>query len=145
MGISRIELKKGAKPFYGVTPNSSNIPLSWIELPVTFGTPDNFRTEKLNFDVANFETMYNVILGCLMLGKFMAGVHYAYQTLKIPGPKGVITVKGDQCVAIKCDKQSLEMVEHFFQTTTTSKNLESKRHRCQTTTQGQDSATDSKS
>ncbi|XP_062188838.1 uncharacterized protein LOC133892118 [Phragmites australis] len=85
------------------------MPLGQIELPVTFGTPDNFRTEKLTFDVMDFEMTYNVILGRPMLGKFMVVVHYTYQTLKIPGPEGVVTVKGDQRATVKCDKQSLDM------------------------------------
>ncbi|XP_062180681.1 uncharacterized protein LOC133885060 [Phragmites australis] len=121
MGISRTKLKTRAEPFHGITPKSSNMPLGQIELPVTFGTPNNFHTEKLTFDVTDFEMAYN--------------------TIKIPDPKGVITIKGDQRVVVKCDKQSLEMANHFCRTMTTSKNLESKR---QTATQGQDSATDSK-
>ena len=82
-------------------------------MPLTFGELDNFHTEKLTFDVADFEIAYNMIMGYPMLEKFMAVVHYAYQTLKIPGPKGIITIKGDQRAAIKCDKQSLDTVEHF--------------------------------
>lgn len=104
MGISRLELKSGAKPFHGITPSSSNIPLGRIELPITFGELDNFRTEKLTFNVTDFEMAYNVILGHPMLGKFMTVVHYAYQRPKIPGPKAVITIQGDQNVAVKCDK-----------------------------------------
>ena len=77
MGIQRSELKTGVVPFHGITPNSSTMPLSRIELPVTFGTPDNFRTKKLTFDVADFEMAYNVILGRPILGKFMKVVHYA--------------------------------------------------------------------
>ncbi|XP_062208981.1 uncharacterized protein LOC133910687 [Phragmites australis] len=74
----------------------------------------------------DFEIAYNVILGCLMLDKFMAIVHYVYQALKILGPKGVITVKADQRAAVKCDKQSLDMVEHFSRSSITSKGAESK-------------------
>ncbi|XP_062213766.1 uncharacterized protein LOC133914757 [Phragmites australis] len=104
MGISRLELKAGAEPFHGITPNSSNMPLGQIELLVTFEEPGNFRIEKLTFDVVNFETAYNVILGHPMLGRFMTMVHYVYQTLKISGPKRVIIVKGDQRAMLKCDK-----------------------------------------
>ncbi|XP_062186645.1 uncharacterized protein LOC133890210 [Phragmites australis] len=72
------------------------MPLGRIKLPVTFGMPNKLRTEKLIFDVADFEMAYNVILDRPMLDKFMAVVHYDYQTLKIPGPNGAIMVKGDQ-------------------------------------------------
>ena len=81
MGIQRSELKTGVESFHSITPNSSTMPLGQIELLVTFGLPDNFYTEKLTFDVADFKTVYNVILGRPMLGKFMAVVHYAYQVL----------------------------------------------------------------
>ena len=87
MGIPRSELKAGVEPFHSITTNSSTIPLGQIELLVTFGAPENFHTYMMIFDVTDFEMMYNVILDHPMLGKFMAVVHYAYQTLKIPNPK----------------------------------------------------------
>ncbi|XP_062179587.1 uncharacterized protein LOC133884247 [Phragmites australis] len=107
------------------------MPLDRIKLPVMFGTPDNFRTEKLTFDFADFETVYIVILGHPMLGKFMVVVHYAYQMLKILGLKGAIIVKGDQRAVVKCDKQSLDMVEHFGRVAIIPKDANSKRQRHQ--------------
>jgi hypothetical protein len=38
---------------------------------------------------------YNAILGRLVLAKFMAMVHYAYNTLKLLGPAGVNSIKAD--------------------------------------------------
>ena len=32
-------------PFYGIVPGKAAMPLGWITLPVTFGTPNNFRME----------------------------------------------------------------------------------------------------
>ncbi|XP_062230366.1 uncharacterized protein LOC133928111 [Phragmites australis] len=91
MGIQRSELKTGVEPFHGITPNSSTMPLDQIELPVTFGELDNFRIEKLTFDVADFDMAYNAILGHPMLGKFMVIVQYVYQmhkaTTKVMDPK----------------------------------------------------------
>ncbi|XP_062229994.1 uncharacterized protein LOC133927541 [Phragmites australis] len=129
MGIQRSELKAGVVPFHGITPNSSTMPLSQIKLPVTFGTPDNFCTEKLTFDVADFKTAYNVILSRPMLGKFMTVIHYAYQALKILGPNGAITVKGDQRAAVRCEKQSLDIVEHFSRVAIATKDANSKAAR----------------
>ena len=40
--------------------------------------------------------MYNGILGRPALAKFMAASHYAYNTLKIPGPVGVISIPLDE-------------------------------------------------
>ncbi|XP_062193491.1 uncharacterized protein LOC133896864 [Phragmites australis] len=139
MGIQRTELRTGVKPFHGTTPNSSIMPLGQIELSVTFGMLNNFRTEKLTFDVTDFETMYNVILGRPMLGKFMAVVHCAYQTLKISGPNGGIIVKGDQHATVKYDKQSLDMVEYFSRAATTPKDANSKRQRHQGVVEAKDS------
>ncbi|XP_062217680.1 uncharacterized protein LOC133917865 [Phragmites australis] len=115
------------------------MPLGQIELSVTFGMLDNFHTKKLTFDVADFEMAYNVIQGHLMLGKFMAVVHYTYQTLKILGPKGIITVRGDQRAAVKYDKQSLDMIEHLSQAATTFKGADSKRQKYQATVEIKDS------
>ena len=81
-------------PFCGVI-DGKTIPLRQIELPVTFGGMDNFRTENITFDVAHFDLPYNAILGRPPLAKFMAAVHYAYNTLKLPGLAGVISIKAD--------------------------------------------------
>jgi hypothetical protein len=49
----------------------------------------------LMFEVASFDIGYNCILGRLFLLKFMAVIHTAYVTMKMPRPKGVITIKDD--------------------------------------------------
>jgi hypothetical protein len=49
----------------------------------------------VQFEVADFESAYNVFLGRLGPSKFMAIPHYAYLVLKMLGPNGVITIKGD--------------------------------------------------
>jgi hypothetical protein len=41
-------------PFYGLT-DGRTIPLGLVELPVTFGEPDNFHTENIFFNVAHFD------------------------------------------------------------------------------------------
>ncbi len=41
----------------------------------------------------------------------MAASHYAYQVLKMPGPKGTITIQRNAKLAVQCDKRSLDMVE----------------------------------
>jgi hypothetical protein len=59
--------------------------MSQVVLPVTFGTRENYRTEFIKFEVANFESSYHAILGRPALAKFMAVPHYVYVLLKIPG------------------------------------------------------------
>jgi hypothetical protein len=87
-----------AEPFAGVGPGAVT-PLGSVSLPVTFGTSNNFRTEYVDFTVADLHLPYNAILGRPMLHKFMAAAHYGYLCLKIPGPKGPITVHADRSAA----------------------------------------------
>jgi hypothetical protein len=69
-------------------------------MPVTFGTPENYRTEFLRFEVASFNCGYNAIISRPGLAKFMAIPHYWYMILKMPGPQGIITMRADfQCTA----------------------------------------------
>jgi hypothetical protein len=68
------------------------LPIGQIDLPVTFGDMRNFRTETLTFEVVGFSGTYHAILGWPTCAKFMAVPNYTYLKLKIPGPKGIITV-----------------------------------------------------
>jgi hypothetical protein len=58
-------------------------PLGSITLPVTFGTEENFRTENVQFDVAEVNLPFNAIIGRLALYRFMAIAHYGYLVLKM--------------------------------------------------------------
>ena len=75
------------------------MPLGQITLPITFGTPSNYRTEFIKFEVADFDSSYHAILGRPVLAKFMAIPHYMYLLLKMPGPNGVLSLWSD----LKCD------------------------------------------
>jgi hypothetical protein len=77
--------------FYGIVPGKAAMPLKQITLPVTFGTPANYCTEFIKFEVADFESSYHAILGRPALAKFMAIPHYSYLLLKMPGPNGVLS------------------------------------------------------
>ena len=61
--------------------------------------------EKIVFDVAQIPFPYNGILGHPALAKFMAASHYAYNTLKMPGPVTIITVPSDKKDALICADQ----------------------------------------
>ena len=64
-------------------------------LEVIFGFPDNFRSEKLTFHIARFQTGYQALLGREAFSRFNAILHYASLILKMPGPRGIITVNGN--------------------------------------------------
>jgi hypothetical protein len=78
-------------PFYGIVPERVAMPLGQITLPITFGTTTNYTTKFIKFEVADFDSSYHAIFGCLALAKFMAIPHYPYLLLKMSGPKGILS------------------------------------------------------
>ena len=62
---------------------------------MVFGSLDNFRSEELIIDIVPFRSGYHALLGRTAFAKFNAVPHYAYLKLKMPGPRGVITVNGN--------------------------------------------------
>jgi hypothetical protein len=67
----------------------------------------------LTFEVVNFNIGYNCILERPFLLRFMAVIHTAYATIKMPGPMGVITIKSDQRDALACENIALTHAEKF--------------------------------
>jgi hypothetical protein len=86
-------LRPSQAPFHGIVPGAVVPPVSLITLPVTFGTQENFCTETLQFEVADFETAHNAFLGWPTLSMFMVIPYYAYLVLKMPGPRGGISIR----------------------------------------------------
>jgi hypothetical protein len=113
INISLEWLKPTDCSFHGIVPGSANHSLGKIELDICFGDNGNFRREKLEFGVMDLPSQYHAILGWPAFVKFMAVPHYAYLELKIPGPKGVITVKGCFKVSNTCDKEFNKMAQTF--------------------------------
>jgi hypothetical protein len=99
--------------FYGVITRQSSTPIGHIDLEVSCETGDNKRKEMLIFEVASFDIGYNCILRRPFLLKFMAVIHTIYTTMKMPGPKGVITIKADQRNALACESATLTHVGRF--------------------------------
>jgi hypothetical protein len=99
--------------FHGIIPGHSSTPIEHIDLEVSCGAEENKRREMLTFEVVSFDIEYNCIFRRLFLLKFMAVIHTAYAMIKMPGPKGVITIKSDQCDALACENASLTHVEKF--------------------------------
>ena len=92
MGIGLNKLRPSKSPFHGVALGKRVHPLGQVDLPVFFGTAANFRKEVLTFEVVGFRGSYHPILGRPCYAKFMAIPNYTYLKLKMPGPKGVITI-----------------------------------------------------
>jgi hypothetical protein len=97
------------EPFYGVVPSKAAYPISCVCLPVTFGTNENFRTEYLTFEVADFRSSYHAILGRPMLAKFMAIPHHTYLIMKMPAPNGILSVLRDIMVSYNYESTTVEL------------------------------------
>jgi hypothetical protein len=103
-------LTNSTLPFYGIVPGNSTIPLGSVVVPVTFGeTMENYRTEYIKFEVADFETSYQTILGRPAIAKFMAVPHYTYLVLKMPTPAGVLSLQRDLKISFDCDTEAVEL------------------------------------
>jgi hypothetical protein len=63
MGIGLDQLRPSTTPFHGVASGKRVQPLWQIDLPVWFGTPDNFRKEILTFEVVGFGARTTPSLG----------------------------------------------------------------------------------
>jgi hypothetical protein len=74
LNISKM-LTPSRTPFYGIVPGNAATPLGSVVLPVNFGMKDNYRTEYIKFEVADFKSSYHAILGRPALAKFMVVPH----------------------------------------------------------------------
>ena len=99
MGIDPSRIKPTKTTFKGVIPGVEANCFSEA-------SPDNFRSEELIFDIVPFRSGYHALLGRTAFAKFNAVPHYAYLKLKMPGPRGVITVNGNT-------ERSLRTEEHM--------------------------------
>jgi hypothetical protein len=126
LGVALKELHESYTPFFGIVPTEGEYPLGHIYMPVTFGTPENYRTEFLRFEIASFDCGYNAIIGRPGLVKFMAIPHYSYMILKMSGPKGIITVRADFQGAIECFRVAIQAALTTKPPTTPSAQVNSK-------------------
>ena len=88
LALPRKALIPFKEPFYGIMPGMLAYPLGRIDLQVTLQEGKNLRSEILTFEVADFESTYNCILGRPFLKKFIVVAHFAYSVLKVPRPHG---------------------------------------------------------
>jgi hypothetical protein len=81
-----------------------------VILLVTFGkTRENYHTEYIKFEVADFETSYHALLGKPAIAKFMVVPHYTYLVLRMPSPAKVLTLQGDLKISFDCDTEAVEL------------------------------------
>jgi hypothetical protein len=74
--------------FHRNIPGQASTPIGCINLEVSYGTGENKLREMLTFEVASFDIGYNCVIGRPFLLRFMAVIHTAYSTIKMPSPRG---------------------------------------------------------
>jgi hypothetical protein len=111
LGISLAQLKSSRLTFHGIVPGHSCTPMGRVQLEVLFGEKGNSRREPIWFEVVDISSPYHALLGRSALAKFMAVPHYTYLKMKLPGPKGVITVSGCFKKSLECAKASSQLAE----------------------------------
>jgi hypothetical protein len=85
MGVSHNLLKPTDNPLYGFG-GKGTFPLGKIELPLSFDTTPNARSEQVTFDIVDMVYPYNTIMGQGSINKLEAAIHGLCMCMKIPGP-----------------------------------------------------------
>lgn len=81
--------------------------LGQIDLAVTFSDDFASRTKVVTFDIVQIPHQYNAILGRATLNAFGAVAYHNYLYVKIPMPKGIIMVQGDQDLIRQVELEAL--------------------------------------
>jgi hypothetical protein len=124
LGIERAQLQPSAGGFHSVVPGKKALPVGRIDLLVFFDMTANFKKETLTFKVVGLRGTYHAIIGRPGYAKFMAIPTYTYLKLKMPRPKGVITVSSSYEHAYECDIECVEYGEAIENTTELASKLE---------------------
>ena len=94
MGIDPSRINHNNTTFEGVIPGVEAHSRGSVALEVPLSSPSNSRSEELAFIITPFQSSYQALLGRTAFARFNALPHYGYLTLKMPGPRCVITVSG---------------------------------------------------
>jgi hypothetical protein len=97
------------EPFYSVVPGKAAYPIGRVCRPVTFDTKENFCTNYLTFEVADFRSSYHAILDRPMLAKFMAILHHTYLIMKVLAPNGILSILDDILVSYNCESDTINL------------------------------------
>ncbi|KAI4972841.1 hypothetical protein ZWY2020_003766 [Hordeum vulgare] len=97
--------------FHGIVLGQSCSPIGKIQLDVLFGDKAHFRRESILFEVVDLRSPYHVLLGRPAPAKFMDILHYAFLKIKMPGPKGFITIAGDYKKSLECAQDSSRLAD----------------------------------
>jgi hypothetical protein len=99
--------------FHGIVPGKPTYPLGVIHLDVIFGTPANFRKEKIEFEVVKWPSQYHASLGRPTFARFMAVPHYAYLKMRMLANRGPLMISGSFARSENCDKDFNTLSQTF--------------------------------
>lgn len=94
MRINPERIRHNKTSFQGVIPGPDTHCTGFLRLTATFGSADNLHRKKLTFHIVPFSSRYQALLGREAFARFNTIPHYASLTLKMPGPRGIISLKG---------------------------------------------------
>ena len=103
MEIDWSRIKQSSTTFRGIIHSWEACCAGKITLDVVFGTPDNYRSEEITFQVAPFSSGYHTLLGRDAFASFQAIPHYGYMKLKMPGPNEIITLASDSDIELRAE------------------------------------------
>ena len=106
MEIDKSRIEQSSTTFRGIIPRWEARCAGKITLDVVFGTPENYRSEEITFQVAPFSSGYHALLGREALTIFQAIPHYGYMKLKMPEPNGIITLASDPDIALRAENKT---------------------------------------
>ena len=67
MEIDRSRIKQSSTTFRGIIPSREARCVGKITLDMVFGTPENYQSEEITFQVAPFSSGYHALLGGMLL------------------------------------------------------------------------------
>ncbi|KAK1643827.1 hypothetical protein QYE76_061632 [Lolium multiflorum] len=111
LGITENMLQPTHTTFHGIVPGLSCAPIGKIRVDVSFGGRDNCRVENLEFEVVDLDSPYHALLGRPALAAFMASTHTAYLKMKMPAPRGPLTVVGNYKVSMETASAGSNLAE----------------------------------
>ncbi|KAK1617071.1 hypothetical protein QYE76_022588 [Lolium multiflorum] len=110
LGITENMLQPTRTTFHGIVPGLSCAPIGKVRVDVSFGGRDNCRVENVEFEVVDLDSPYHA-LGRPALAAFMATTHTAYLKMKMPAPRGPLTVVGNYKVSLETASAGSNLAE----------------------------------
>ncbi|XP_020176736.1 uncharacterized protein [Aegilops tauschii subsp. strangulata] len=111
LGMKEKQLQPNRTMFHGIVPRLSYSPIGKVKIDTLFGDNTHFCPESIWFKVVDLDSAYHAPLGRPAFAKFMVVPHYAYLMMKMPGPKGIITIAGDYQKSLRCAAASSRLAE----------------------------------